>query len=77
VNLILAELADNPHPLLYAPLLEALLAAAAAIDSDASQHNTGHPQTTVLPLTERTYLCSVGGFMTPRSEREPARCAMK
>jgi hypothetical protein len=53
VNLILAELADNSHPLLYAPLLEALLAAAAALNTDASQHNTGHPQTTVLPLTEK------------------------
>jgi hypothetical protein len=53
VNLILAELADNPQPLLHAPLLEALLAAAAAIDSDSSPHNTGHPQTTALPLTEK------------------------
>jgi hypothetical protein len=77
VNLILAELADNPHPLLYAPLLEALLAAAAAIDSDASQHNTGHPQTTVLPLTEKNVPVFRRWLMTPRSEREPARCAMK
>jgi hypothetical protein len=51
VNLILAELAEKPQPLLYAPLMEALLAGAAALDSDASQPNTGHQQTTVLPLT--------------------------
>jgi hypothetical protein len=52
VNLILAELADQPQAVLYAPLLEALLSAAASLDTDASRLDTGHEQTTKLPLAQ-------------------------
>jgi hypothetical protein len=52
VDFILTELADQPQAVLYAPLLEALLAAAAALDTRASRLDTGHSQTTDLPLPE-------------------------
>jgi hypothetical protein len=51
VNLMLAELRDH-HPealsALWTPLLEALVAASAALDTDASRLDTGHRQTTGL-----------------------------
>jgi len=51
VSLLLAEIADQPRAVLYAPLVGALLAAAAALDTDAaSRLDTGHAQTTELPL---------------------------
>jgi hypothetical protein len=50
VDLILAELTEYPQTVLYAPLMQALLAAAAELDTHASRLDTGHPQTTELPL---------------------------
>ena len=52
VNLILAELADQPQAVLYAPLLEALLAAAVTLETHASRLDTGHAQTAELPLAK-------------------------
>lgn len=51
VKLMLAELSEH-HPealsVLRAPLLEALVAAAARLDTEASRLDTGHTQTTDL-----------------------------
>jgi hypothetical protein len=52
VDLILAELANHPQTVLYAPLMQALLAAAAELETHASRLDTGHPQTTELPLPQ-------------------------
>jgi hypothetical protein len=68
VNLILAELADQPQAVLYGPLVEALLAAAATLETHASRLDTGHRQETELPL---------GGEHAPRFRRWLEDAAMR
>ena len=53
VNVLLAELSDHHPEGLYAPLLEALLAAAARLDTSAARLDTGRAQTTDLMLADR------------------------
>ena len=53
VDLIRAELAEYPQTVLYAPLMQALVAAVAELDTHASRLDTGHPPTTELPLAEQ------------------------
>jgi hypothetical protein len=53
VTLLLGELSEHRpagHAALYAPLLEALLAAVARLDTEASRHDTMQQQTTALLL---------------------------
>jgi hypothetical protein len=53
VDLVMAELVDHqPADALYAPLLSALLDAAARLDTEASRLDTSHEQTTNLRLAE-------------------------
>jgi hypothetical protein len=49
---MLAELSHNHPGELYAPLMEALLAAAAELDTNASRLDTGQTQTTDLVLAD-------------------------
>jgi hypothetical protein len=54
VNLLMGELSEHRHAghvILYAPLLEALLAAAARLDTEASRLDTTRPPTTTLLLS--------------------------
>jgi hypothetical protein len=53
VNVLLAELSDHHPEGLYAPLLEALLAAVARLDTSAARLDTGRAQTTDLMLADR------------------------
>jgi hypothetical protein len=58
VTLMLAELSHNHPGGLHAPLLEALLAAAADLDTNASRLDTGRAQTVDLVLADEL----VGAF---------------
>jgi hypothetical protein len=52
VSMMLAELTHNPPGVLYAPLMEALLTAAADLDTNASGLDAGRTQTIDLVLAD-------------------------